>query len=51
MRIVALIMAGGKGIRFGKDIEKTMIELLGKSLEWPNRGTGIVSLARLWAEQ
>ena len=32
MRNVALIMARGKGIRFGKDIEKTMIELLGKSL-------------------
>jgi GTP:adenosylcobinamide-phosphate guanylyltransferase len=32
MRIVALIMAGGKGTRFGKDIEKPMVKLLGKSL-------------------
>jgi len=32
MRIVALIMAGGRGERFGKDIEKPMIELLGKPL-------------------
>lgn len=32
MRIVALIMAGGRGERFGKDIEKPMIKLLGKPL-------------------
>jgi adenosylcobinamide-phosphate guanylyltransferase len=32
MRIVALIMAGGKGTRFGKEIEKPLIKLLGKSL-------------------
>jgi adenosylcobinamide-phosphate guanylyltransferase len=32
MRIVALIMAGGKGTRFGKDIEKPMVKLLGKTL-------------------
>ena len=32
MRIVALIMAGGKGTRFGKGIEKPMVKLLGKSL-------------------
>jgi len=32
MRIVALIMAGGRGKRFGGDIEKPMIKLLGKPL-------------------
>ncbi|MBE0513245.1 NTP transferase domain-containing protein [Candidatus Bathyarchaeota archaeon] len=32
MRIVALIMAGGRGERFGGDIEKPMIKLLGKPL-------------------
>ncbi len=32
MRIVALIMAGGRGKRFGGDIEKPMIRLLGKPL-------------------
>jgi len=32
MRIVALIMAGGTGERFGGDIEKPMIKLLGKPL-------------------
>ena len=32
MRIVALIMAGGRGTRFGKDVEKPMVKLLGKSL-------------------
>jgi len=32
MRIVALIMAGGRGKRFGGEIEKPMIELLGKRL-------------------
>jgi len=32
MRIVALIMAGGRGERFGGDLEKPMIKLLGKSL-------------------
>ncbi len=32
MQIVALIMAGGKGKRFGGNIEKPMIKLLGKSL-------------------
>ena len=37
MRIVALIVAGGKGIRFVKE----------GNLAWSNRGTGIVSLAGL----
>jgi adenosylcobinamide-phosphate guanylyltransferase len=32
MRIVALIMAGGRGERFGGDTEKPMIKLLGKPL-------------------
>jgi len=32
MRIVALIMAGGRGKRFGGEIEKPMIKLLGKPL-------------------
>ena len=32
MHIVALIMAGGKGKRFGGDTEKPMIKLLGKPL-------------------
>ena len=32
MRIVALIMAGGRGKRFGGDVEKPMIKLLGKPL-------------------
>ena len=32
MRIVALIMAGGRGKRFSGDIEKPMIKLLGKPL-------------------
>ena len=32
MQIVAVIMAGGKGTRFGKNIEKPMIRLLGRSL-------------------
>ena len=32
MRIVALIMAGGRGKRLGGDIEKPMVRLLGKSL-------------------
>jgi uncharacterized protein (TIGR00454 family) len=32
MHIVALIMAGGKGTRFGKNIEKPMVKLLGKTL-------------------
>jgi uncharacterized protein (TIGR00454 family) len=32
MRIVALIMAGGRGTRFGKGIEKPMVKLLGKTL-------------------
>lgn len=32
MCIVALIMAGGKGTRFGKNIEKPMVKLLGKTL-------------------
>jgi len=32
MRIVALIMAGGRGKRFGKDIEKPIIKLLDKPL-------------------
>ncbi|UCD26357.1 MAG: NTP transferase domain-containing protein [Candidatus Bathyarchaeota archaeon] len=32
MRVVALIMAGGRGKRFGGDIEKPMIKLLGKPL-------------------
>jgi uncharacterized protein (TIGR00454 family) len=32
MQIVALIMAGGRGTRFSKDIEKPMAKLLGKSL-------------------
>ena len=32
MRIVSLIMAGGRGKRFGGDIEKPMIKLLGKPL-------------------
>jgi adenosylcobinamide-phosphate guanylyltransferase len=32
MRIVALIMAGGKSQRFGKDIEKPLIKLKGKTL-------------------
>ena len=32
VRIVALIMAGGRGTRFSKDIEKPMAKLLGKSL-------------------
>ena len=32
MRIVALIMAGGRGTRFGKDVEKPMVKLLGKTL-------------------
>ena len=32
MNIVALIMAGGKGTRFGKDKEKPMAQIMGKSL-------------------
>jgi adenosylcobinamide-phosphate guanylyltransferase len=32
MRIVAVIMAGGRGERFGGDLEKPMIKLLGKPL-------------------
>jgi adenosylcobinamide-phosphate guanylyltransferase len=32
MLIVALIMAGGRGTRFGKDTEKPIIKLMGKSL-------------------
>ena len=32
MGIVALIMAGGKGSRFGVGVEKPMIELMGKTL-------------------
>lgn len=32
MQIVALIMAGGRGKRFGRDVEKPMIKLLGKPL-------------------
>ncbi len=32
MGIVALIMAGGKGSRFGVNVEKPMVELMGKSL-------------------
>ena len=32
MHIVALIMAGGRSTRFGKDIEKPMTDILGKSL-------------------
>lgn len=32
MGIVALIMAGGKGSRFGVDVEKPMVELMGKTL-------------------
>jgi len=32
MHIVALIMAGGRGKRFGGDVEKPMIKLLGKPL-------------------
>jgi len=32
MRIVALIMAGGRGTRFGNDLEKPMAKLLGKTL-------------------
>jgi GTP:adenosylcobinamide-phosphate guanylyltransferase len=32
MCIVALITAGGRGERFGKDIKKPMIKLLGKPL-------------------
>lgn len=32
MRVVALIMAGGKGERFGENIEKPMAKLLGKTL-------------------
>jgi len=32
MRIAALIMAGGRSTRFGKNVEKPMVNLLGKSL-------------------
>jgi GTP:adenosylcobinamide-phosphate guanylyltransferase len=32
MRIVALIMAGGRGKRFGGNIEKTMVTFMGKPL-------------------
>lgn len=32
MQIVALIMAGGKGTRFGENIEKPMATLMGKTL-------------------
>ncbi len=32
MHIVALIMAGGRGKRFGGDLEKQMVKLLGKPL-------------------
>ena len=32
MHVVAVIMAGGKGTRFGKDIEKPMAQFMGKSL-------------------
>ncbi len=32
MQIIALIMAGGRGKRFGGDLEKQMIKLLGKPL-------------------
>jgi len=34
MRVVALIMAGGRGKRFGGKIEKPMIKLLGMPLIW-----------------
>ena len=32
MHVIALIMAGGKGTRFGKDIEKPMAHFMGKPL-------------------